>query len=245
MTTTARPLGPSPDLQRELDAATSRLLTTVDAMTAEEWSAPSVLPDWTRAHVLAHLALNAEALAGVVAALGRGEPAAMYTTNEVRDADIDALVQDATDAVQARLRAGCAAIGNGVRHAPEAVWLGDFQRVPGDPDISAPLLHTMRHREVEIHHADLQLGYRHTDWPEAFSQALVETVVVDRADRGPFTVVADDLGGRWTVGEGDGPTVHGAAADLGWWLVGRGSGEGLTCDAALPDLGAWRGAKRP
>jgi maleylpyruvate isomerase len=46
--------------------------------------------------------------------------------------------------------------------------------------------------------------------------------------------------GLWTFGEDGGPTVTGSAADLGWWLTGRGSGEGLTSDSGtLPGIGAW------
>ena len=57
----------------------------------------------------------------------------------------------------------------------------------------------------------------------------------------PFRVTPTDLDGTWTYGEGTGPTVSGAAADLGWWLTGRGSGEGLTTDRGepLPNVGAW------
>ena len=56
----------------------------------------------------------------------------------------------------------------------------------------------------------------------------------------PFRVTPTDLDGAWTFGEGSGPTVSGTAADLGWWLTGRGSGEGLTSDRGeLPKVGAW------
>ncbi len=38
----------------------------------------------------------------------------------------------------------------------------------------------------------------------------------------------------------DGATVSGAAADLGWWLTGRGDGEGLTSDdGVLPRIEEW------
>ena len=49
-----------------LPEATQRLVRTVDGLDDEALGAPSGLPDWTRGHVVAHLALNAEALAGVL-----------------------------------------------------------------------------------------------------------------------------------------------------------------------------------
>ena len=51
-----------------LDAGTRRLVRTVDALDDEQWPQPSLLPGWSRAHVVAHLLLNAEALAGALEA---------------------------------------------------------------------------------------------------------------------------------------------------------------------------------
>ena len=42
--------------------ASNRVIRTVDGLDGDDWSAPSLLPGWTRAHVVAHLALNAEAM---------------------------------------------------------------------------------------------------------------------------------------------------------------------------------------
>ena len=49
-----------------LPEATQRLVRTVDGLDDDALAAPSGLPDWTRAHVVAHLALNAEGLASVL-----------------------------------------------------------------------------------------------------------------------------------------------------------------------------------
>ena len=97
----------------------------------------------------------------------------------------------------------------------------------------------MRLREVEIHHADLEAGYSRVDWPPRFCEILLASMT-KREWAESFRVAPTDLDGTWTYGEGDGPTVSGTAADLGWWLTGRGSGEGLTSDRGeLPKVGAW------
>jgi maleylpyruvate isomerase len=52
------------------------------------------------------------------------------------------------------------------------------------------------------------------------------------------TAYATDLDRTWELG--DGPTVSGTAADLGWWLTGRGAGEGLSSDSGeLPRIEEW------
>ena len=55
---------PDPQIVELLEDATRRLVRTVDELSDEDLSAPSLLPGWSRAHVVAHLALNAEGLAG-------------------------------------------------------------------------------------------------------------------------------------------------------------------------------------
>src|SRR3954447_6053900 len=41
-----------------LPDASARLVRTVDGFHGDDWRAPSLLPGWTRAHVVAHLGLN-------------------------------------------------------------------------------------------------------------------------------------------------------------------------------------------
>ena len=68
----ARPRTPQARLRAAPDA-TQRLVRTVDGLDDEALGGPSGLPDWTRAHVVAHLALNAEGLARVLRRPDRGQ----------------------------------------------------------------------------------------------------------------------------------------------------------------------------
>ena len=63
--------------------ATDRLLTAAAELDNASVAEPSRLPGWSRGHVLAHLARNAEALVNVL----EGRP--MYPSAEARDADIE------------------------------------------------------------------------------------------------------------------------------------------------------------
>ncbi|CAN5421525.1 maleylpyruvate isomerase family mycothiol-dependent enzyme [soil metagenome] len=226
--------------------ATTRYLEALTQLDDQSVQRSSLLPGWSRAHVVAHLSRNADAFTAVLAATASGAPALMYPSNEARDQDIAetvgrldlrGLVQDAIGAV-ARLT--------------EALWAFDgdpgatYARVPGDPGRWP--LHTIgprRRAEVEIHHADLGLGYLAAEWPVDFSSAMVKQrhEELSAGDGGcPAMVLAPtDVDKRWRFGEGPGPEIHGTAGDLAWWLVGRGGGQGLTCSAGeLPVLGRWR-----
>jgi maleylpyruvate isomerase len=49
-------------LNDELDTATQRLIDEARIMTRSDLQAPSLLPGWSRAHVLSHLARGADAM---------------------------------------------------------------------------------------------------------------------------------------------------------------------------------------
>jgi maleylpyruvate isomerase len=223
----------------ELQEATNRLVRTVDRFQGDDWGVPSGLPDWTRAHVVAHLALNAEGLAGALTGIVQDEPAPMYTSQEDRDRDIEELAGADPAELRERLLAGCTLYADAWTALPDDALGTKFERTAGGPTIPAGATLGMRLREVEIHHADLRAGYSRTDWPPRFCEILLASMT-KREWSQPFTVSPTDLEGTWAYGEGDGPTVSGAAADLGWWLTGRGDGEALTSDRGeLPKVDAW------
>ena len=97
----------------------------------------------------------------------------------------------------------------------------------------------MRLREVEIHHADLDLAYTWADWPSDFTRPAARRPQQVH-DGPPLTAHAVDLDRSWAFGEGDGPTVSGPGAALAWWATGRDPGEGLTSDRGdVPTQEAW------
>jgi maleylpyruvate isomerase len=222
----------------ELAAATRRLVRTVDGLPEHAYAEPSLLPDWTRGHVVAHLALNAEGLAGALRGLTEGRSAPMYPSQEARDSDIAALGKAAPEVIRSRLLGGTTDFASAVTAVPEEAWGVDVERTPGGRTFKAGAILGMRHREVEIHHADLGLGYTHADWPQQFAVRLLEAMA-ERKRPAPFSVHALDLGRTWHLGNG-GPTVSGTAAELGWWLTGRGDGAALSSDnGTLPGIEAW------
>ena len=226
--------------------ATTRYLQALTVLDDESVRRSSVLPGWSRAHVVAHLSRNADAFTGVLRSVAAGEPAAMYASDEQRDGDIEETVErhDLPGLVEDAIAS--------VARLTEALWACEadpdtpYARVAGG-DVTFPLrtVGPRRRAEVEIHHADLDLEYAPSEWPTDFSSAMVK----QRQDEMgalpqgcPSMVLSStDVEGLWKFGVGQGPEIHGTVGDLAWWLVGRGGGHGLTCSAGeLPVLGRWR-----
>lgn len=205
-----------------LAAATDRLLATARALPTPDWAGPSLCAGWTRAHVLAHLALNAESLAGVLRGIRDGAPVTMYTSDRARDEDIAELATAAPEAVVERLVTGCAALAEVVDVAAGLAPGSTFERTPGGRLMPADAVPHLRLREVEIHHADLDAGYGPADWPPATATAFLHDDAA-RYDGPGFHVVATDEPARWTFGSpaADAATVSGPLGALAWWATGR------------------------
>jgi maleylpyruvate isomerase len=234
--------GRAPDL---LPAADQALVRTVDGLDDAAWNEPSLLPGWTRAHVVAHLALNAEGLAGVLHGAHLGRPQPMYASAEARDSDIDELAGAAPAELRERFLASTATFAQALEAMHADDWAGRFERTPGGPEFALVNVALMRVREVEIHHADLDAGYTAADWPEGFRTLLLDSMT-KRPYPAAFVVRPTDIDGTWEYGEvgarpvGTLPVVTGPSAAACWWLTGRGSGEGLTSDSTeLPEVETW------
>lgn len=213
----------------EMASATDRLLETVDRLGDDDAHAPSGLPGWTRAHVLTHLARNADALGNLAWSARTGEPREMYPGGpDARAAAIEAgadrtmgdLRMDLNDAAERLLEAfadfPAESLDREVAGSRGATWLG----------WELPL---MRIREVEIHHADLLAGYAPDDWPADFVTRTLDQLAPSYVDRGdcPVSALRDPAGTTWTVGT-TGPVLSGPAPELLAWLTGRSSGAGLS-----------------
>lgn len=225
-----------------LPEATRSLIRTADGLEEPEYAAPSTLPGWSRAHVLAHLALNAEGLAGALGGIVEGRPVPMYASQEARDGDIEELAGKGPSTIRTRLLGACADLTDAIAAVPDDAWDTTIERTPGGPVFHASAVPGMRLREVEIHHADLALGYGRWAWSPELTAHILDSAAVRGATGPAFTARATDLDRSWAVGNptGSGPTVSGAAADLAWWLTGRGAGAGLTSDGGeLPRIEEW------
>ncbi|WP_416967303.1 maleylpyruvate isomerase family mycothiol-dependent enzyme [Streptomyces sp. 4F14] len=208
--------------------ATERLLNAVAGLDNASVAEPSRLPGWSRGHVLAHLARNADALANVFA----GRP--MYATAEIRDADIERDAPRALDVHLADLRASHA------RFLAAADVPGDWSRTVtlrnGTTD-SASRVPFRRWIEVELHHVDLGIGYGLKDLPADFTERETAFLADRYAGLAAVPPVLLTDGTRtWRTGRAaDVPevTVTGSGAELLGWLAGRSGESAPVADGGL------------
>jgi len=232
-----------PRLVELLDSGTRRLVRSVDAMTDDQWREPSLLPGWTRAHVVAHLTLNGEGLSGALEGVHEGRPVPMYASDEARDSDIAELAATPPSSLRDRFLASTTVIGEWVEELADNLEDHAVERTPGGRSFAAGDVGQMRTREVEIHHADLGLDYTAADWPADFVDLLM-TGGTTRHHGPGFVAHATDLDRTWTYGAG-GPTVSGPGGALAWWVTGRPldqvpGGDRLTSDdGSVPMMEAW------
>lgn len=226
----------------EMVVATTRYLGSLSELGDEDMRAPSLLPGWSRGHVVTHLARNADALGNLLHWAESGQVRYMYDSPVRRDADID---QGAGRSAHDLRVDSAAAAGRFLQAVNELdVRHEDAQvaRAPGGEPFPARTVATLRWIEVDVHHADLGAGFGPGDWERSFATLVLDRVLRDRADGPAMTLRATDGGGLWRYGvQARGPQITGRACDLAWWVLGRGDGAGLTSDAdRLPTLDPWR-----
>jgi maleylpyruvate isomerase len=231
-----------------LAAATTRLLATATALSDTQAREPSLLPGWSRGHVLTHIARNADGLGNLLRWARTGTESPMYASAESRSADIEAGAGRPAADLATDVRESAAGFAAEAAEVPDDAWAVQVRALNGPP---FPALGVLERRlsEVEIHHVDVAAGYSPGDWPEDFvSEALprVAESFAGRDDMPPCVAWADGAKDSFRLGpEQAGPPsaiIRGQPADLLAWLLGRDDGARLTLAGgdALPELPPWR-----
>lgn len=227
----------------EVDRATGRLLETVGTLDDAAVAGPSLLAGWTRGHVLAHLARQADSLVDVLTGARAGVATPPYASEEARAAGIEAGAARPLAAHLDDLRASADRLAAAFAATPPPVWAA---MVPGrgGTQVRAASVVWGRLRELEVHHADLASGYTPADWSEGFALRLLHEVLGGLPGAPPLRLHATDLDRTMVLGEpaGPAPTVRGPAAMLAAWLIGRSDGSALVVSptAPLPTIPPWK-----
>ncbi|MFG1300613.1 maleylpyruvate isomerase family mycothiol-dependent enzyme [Xanthobacter sp. V3C-3] len=202
---------------------TAYFARVLNGLPDEAFAAPSRLPGWTRARVIAHVGYGARALARVVESVRTGADLPMYESEAARAAELDLGASLPPRALRNLFRHAAVHLDVEWRDLSDAGWDGAGRGRNGAP-LAVRATPWLRAREVWLHAVDLDGGGSVRDFPpELLDRLLAELaaeaglplapVATDRAADPPAAAVS-----------APGATVSGRAADLVRWLAGRGAG---------------------
>ncbi|MCB5906871.1 maleylpyruvate isomerase family mycothiol-dependent enzyme [Streptomyces pinistramenti] len=230
------------ELLEPVRESTKRFVGTVSGLTERDVRGPSLVPPWTRGHVITHVARAADSLCRLLEWARTGVETPQYASMDARAAEIEdgarrpvAVLVD--DVVESAARFDAA-----VRALPGPAWLRHVR--PRTGELCSPeRLVAMRLRELEVHHADLAAGYTFADVPEPAARWIIDDIVAAQARRDgtqALRIEATDAGlvREWGTG---GPVVSGPLAGLLAWLSGRAAGESSAVSGAegIPEAPYW------
>jgi maleylpyruvate isomerase len=156
---------------------------------------PSVLPGWTRKHVIAHVHFNALSLGRLAHWAATGEPTPQYASVTQRRTEIE----EGAGWPAAKLRAlageSAAALARALDRLDGDGWAREVETIQGRriPPTELPWL---RARETAVHAVDLAAGVGFAGLPEDLLLALATEVLTGRARTGELAGITSWLTGR-------------------------------------------------
>jgi maleylpyruvate isomerase len=239
------PAGAAASLRVLVDAATGLLLRSAERLTDQQAREPSLLPGWSRGHLLTHVARNADSLRNLLVWARTGVETPQYSHPGERAEGIEAGAGRPAAELIADLASSAATLDAEAARLPDSAWAAPVRGMKGN---AHPAWYTLWRRltEVEFHHVDLDLGYAAADWPESFATNGLAKVAADfTGPHSPAVLLrCSDAPVVVQIGPAGEQPVHavtGAVRLLLAWLAGRSAGAGLTAEppGPLPTLPAW------
>jgi maleylpyruvate isomerase len=211
----------------EITAATRALLATAARLGDAGARGPSLLPGWTRGHVLTHVARNADGGTRLLTWARTGFESYEYPSLDARAAEIEEGANRPADVLLEDVRRSADRFAEAFALMPDEAWDQTVQWTTGARHPAARAADA-RLTEVLIHHVDLDAGFTPGDWPADFTSRMLASVTASFARRDDAPVLrlhATDTGVEHGTGD---LLVTGPAASLLAWLLGRSPATGLT-----------------
>jgi maleylpyruvate isomerase len=178
------------------------LAARLEGLTDAQAREPSLLPGWSRGHLLTHLARNGDSVVRALDGAARGEVVDPYAGGVAGRAQAieDGAWRPAT-ALVADVVASSARVEQALTTFPSDAWGNRSRSVQGD-EYPASFVAFRRWREVEVHLVDLGLGYTPTDWPQPMVAEWLGLELArldERTDPGALLA--------WIIGRGPAPSL--------------------------------------
>jgi maleylpyruvate isomerase len=201
----------------------------------------SALPGWSRRHLFAHVAANADALGNLVRWAATDEPTPMYASPADRAAGIERGRQLPARDLKAWLRRSADALEDAMARLSGQQWQAPVLTAQGR-SVPATEVPWMRSREVYVHAVDLATGLSFAGLPAGFLTALCDDVTGKRSkDPGlALVLAATDTGGQWKLpGTGEAIALAGPLAEITAYLTGRANRLTTAGGEPVPVLPPW------
>lgn len=201
-----------------LRESTDGLLTAVEGLSDADARAPSLLPGWTRGHVLSHLARNAEGGTRLPDGARAGVPGYEYLSVATRTVEIEQGAGRPAVELVADVRQTAEALVASAAQMPPSAWQARVTWTTGQ-QAPAEMVVQSRLAEVLIHHVDLGIGFKPASWLPAFVSEMLDVVIGALNGQSPAPLAARfeaaDTGRKFQI-DGGGATrrVRGTEAEL-------------------------------
>jgi maleylpyruvate isomerase len=228
-------LAQDPDLRRALLTArrgTVFFNRKLNELFDDELAAPSLLPGWTRAHVIAHVGYNARAIARLIGWANTGVETPMYSSRQARNEEIDHGALLSPVELRDLYEQSANHLDVAWRNTPQEAWGHEVKAAKGH---TVPATETVwwRTREVWIHAVDLDNGASFADMPADVLERLLKDITGawhHRGDDKDLRLEVLGSGGVTQLGDtsaADPVIVTGSLPDIAGWAAGR-STRGIT-----------------
>lgn len=165
-----------------LDAlATVRLGTSyfrraLSRLSDDDFDGASLLPGWSRRHLVAHVGYNARAVARLVTWAATWVETPMYSSSQARQEEIELGATQHPDALRSLCEHAAIDLDVRWRDLPDDRWTQSVVTAQGR---TVPVSETlwMRTREVWLHAVDLGVGERIAEIPEDVLERLLGDIV--------------------------------------------------------------------
>ena len=205
----------------EVASAEALVAKYISELSNDDVAADSLLPDWSRGHVISHLANNARGLSNLIEWALSGVQKDMYVSVEQRGIDIEEGAKRPGKEIVADFLEQSKIFSANLDRLIAGSLLSDEVVLGNGSHVHPHEITTLRERELLVHLVDLGLGYKANNWTLDWSVKTLKSVSAGkRKERVNFRLlIAGDH--TWTMDQNGMTDVIGTPQSLAAWLMGR------------------------